>query len=118
MNVAYEKYVQLSMRRHSNEIHHTCKLPSNSVAMIAMKGGGFEVAKMTVAEAARGTGLGRLLMQACLDEAARAGAPRLSLESNSSLAPALGLYRAMGFRDLAPMETPYARADVFMERPY
>ena len=89
------------------------------VAMIAMKGGGFEVAKMTVAEAARGTGLGRLLMQACLDEAARAGAPRLYLESNSSLAPALGLYRAMGFVDLAPEMRPpsdYARVDVWMER--
>ncbi|WP_374534909.1 GNAT family N-acetyltransferase [Phenylobacterium sp.] len=89
------------------------------VAMIAMKDGGFEVAKMTVAEAARGTGLGRLLMQACLDEAARAGAPRLYLESNSSLAPALGLYRAMGFVDLAPEMRPpsdYARVDVWMER--
>ena len=73
----------------------------------------------TVAEAARGTGLGRLLMQACLDEAARAGAPRLYLESNSSLAPALGLYRAMGFVDLAPEMRPpsvYARVDVWMER--
>ncbi|ODT62771.1 MAG: histone acetyltransferase [Phenylobacterium sp. SCN 69-14] len=89
------------------------------VALIAMKDGGFEVAKMTVAEAARGTGLGRLLMQACLDEAARAGAPRLYLESNSSLAPALGLYRAMGFVDLAPEMRPpsdYARVDVWMER--
>ena len=89
------------------------------VALIAMNDGGFEVAKMTVAEAARGTGLGRLLMQACLDEAARAGAPRLYLESNSSLAPALGLYRAMGFVDLAPEMRPpsvYARVDVWMER--
>ena len=89
------------------------------VALIAMADGGLEVAKMTVAEAARGTGLGRLLMQACLDEAARAGAPRLYLESNSSLAPALGLYRAMGFVDLAPEMRPpsdYARVDVWMER--
>ena len=43
-------------------------------------------------------------------------APRLYLETNSSLAPALALYRATGFRDLAPVESPYVRADVFMER--
>ncbi|WP_374657843.1 GNAT family N-acetyltransferase [Phenylobacterium sp.] len=89
------------------------------VALIAMEGGGFEVAKMTVAEAARGTGLGRSLMQACIDEAVRAGAPRLYLETNSSLAPAIGLYRAMGFVDLTPEMRPpsdYARCDVWMER--
>jgi GNAT superfamily N-acetyltransferase len=87
-------------------------------ALIAMADGGFEVAKMTVREDQRGTGLGRLLMQACIDAGAAMGAPRLYLETNSSLAPALGLYRAMGFRDLAPAATPYVRADVFMERPY
>lgn len=80
-------------------------------------GGGFEVIKMTVSEAARGTGLGRLLMDHCIAEATAMGAGRLYLETNSSLGPALGLYRASGFVDLPPNETPYARADVFMERP-
>ncbi len=80
-------------------------------------GGGFEVIKMTVSEAARGTGLGRLLMDHCISEATAMGARRLYLETNSSLAPALSLYRASGFIDLAPNDTPYARADVFMERP-
>lgn len=85
------------------------------VGMIALAEGGFEVAKMTVTEAARGTGLGRVLMQACIDKGRALEAPRLYLETNSSLAPALGLYRSMGFIDLPPAETPYARADVFME---
>ena len=90
------------------------------VALIAMADGGYEVAKMTVTEAARGTGLGRLLMQACIDKAQTDGAPRLYLETNSSLGPALGLYRAMGFVDLDPAMRPatdYARCDVWMERP-
>ena len=90
------------------------------VALIAMADGGYEVAKMTVTEAARGTGLGRLLMQACIDKAQADGAPRLYLETNSSLGPALGLYRAMGFVDLDPAMRPpsdYARCDVWMERP-
>jgi len=87
-------------------------------ALLKMDDGGYKVAKMTVSEALRGSGLGRLLMQRCIDACAQMGATRLYLETNSGLAPALGLYRAMGFRDLAPAETAYVRADVFMERPY
>lgn len=87
-------------------------------ALLKMDDGGYEVAKMTVSETLRGSGLGRLLMQKCIDVGAELGATRLYLETNSTLAPALGLYRAMGFRDLAPTETPYVRADVFMERVY
>ncbi len=88
------------------------------VALKAMGDGGFEVAKMTVAESHRGTGLGRALLQRCIDAGAAAGARRLYLETNTRLGPAIGLYRALGFHDLPPGETPYDRCDVFMERPY
>jgi ribosomal protein S18 acetylase RimI-like enzyme len=87
------------------------------VALLALPDGGYEVAKMTVSEGLRGSGLGRKLMQRCIDAAQAEGAPRLYLETNSALAPALALYRAMGFRELAAQDTAYARADVFMERP-
>jgi ribosomal protein S18 acetylase RimI-like enzyme len=88
------------------------------VALLKMADGGYEVAKMTVSETMRGSGLGRRLMDRCLAAGAEDGVPRLYLETNSSLAPALALYRAAGFRDLAPVETEYVRADVFMERRY
>jgi ribosomal protein S18 acetylase RimI-like enzyme len=89
--------------------------PVGCVAMQKMADGGYEVAKMTVSETQRGSGLGRRLMQRCIDEGQALGASRLYLETNSSLAPALGLYRAMGFKDLAPSDTPYARCDTWME---
>ena len=92
--------------------------PVGCAALLKMADGGYEVAKMTVSETLRGSGLGRLLMQRCIDAGAELGATRLYLETNSSLGPARGLYRAMGFRDLAPVDTAYARADVFMERGY
>jgi putative acetyltransferase len=89
------------------------------VALIAMPDGGFEVAKMTVAEGLRGEGLGRRLMQRCIEAGAEAGAPRLYLETNASLAPAMALYRAMGFTDVGPPEElVYARGDTWMERRY
>lgn len=89
------------------------------VALKPMDDGGFEVAKMTVSETLRGSGLGRRLMQTCIDAGSQAGATRLYLETNASLGPALGLYRAMGFVDIPLAEdTPYARCDVCMERRY
>jgi putative acetyltransferase len=85
-------------------------------ALLALDDGGFEVAKMAVADTHKGRGLGRALMAACVERARSAGAPRLYLETNSGLAPALGLYRSFGFRHVQPAEpSPYARADVFME---
>jgi putative acetyltransferase len=89
------------------------------VAMLALPDGGFEVAKMTVAEGLRGSGLGRALMERCIEEAEAAGAPRLYLETNSVLAPALSLYRSMGFQPLARTRDAardYERVNVWMER--
>ena len=46
------------------------------------------------------------------------GAPRIYLESGTPLTPALTLYRKFGFKDLEPERrpnSPYARADVWME---
>ena len=85
-------------------------------ALMAMDDGGFEVAKMTVTPAARGRGLSRRLLEACEAEARATGAPRLYLESSSTLVVAGALYRSFGFVDLPPRPTPYARADVFMEK--
>jgi len=89
------------------------------VALIRMADGGYEVAKMTVCETLRGSGLGRMLMQRCIEAGAEMGARRLYLETNSSLAPALGLYRTMGFTETTPpARNDYVRGDTWMERLY
>ncbi len=87
-------------------------------ALIAMADGGFELAKMAVAEAAQGRGYAKALLSAAIDTARAAGAPRIYLESNALLAPALTLYRRFGFNDAPPerrIASPYARVDVWME---
>jgi DNA-binding MarR family transcriptional regulator/GNAT superfamily N-acetyltransferase len=85
-------------------------------ALIKMADGGYELAKMAVAPAAQGQRIGWLLGQAAIERARDLGTRRVYLESNSTLAPALGLYRKLGFRPLAqPIPSPYARADVQME---
>lgn len=85
-------------------------------ALMAMDDGGFEVAKMTVAPAARGLGLSRRLLEACEATARTARAPHLYLETSSTLTVAGRLYQNFGFVTLPPRPTPYARADVFMEK--
>ena len=80
-----------------------------------MDDGGFELAKMAVADHAKGQGIGRKLIDRCIRAAREAGAHRIYLESNSALTPALTLYRSAGFVDLPPAPTPYARCDVWME---
>ena len=92
--------------------------PVGCCALQALEDGGFEVAKMAVAETHQGRGLGRVLMQACVDRARAVGAPRLYIETNSALGPALGLYRSFGFVELAGKTRgpgDYARVDVWME---
>jgi ribosomal protein S18 acetylase RimI-like enzyme len=85
-------------------------------ALLALADGGFELAKMAVADACKGRGLGRALMAGAVERARAVAAPRLYLETNSSLAPAIALYRSFGFVEVIPAEpSPYARADVCME---
>ena len=88
------------------------------VALLPLPDGGFEIAKMAVEEGRRGGGVGRALMERCLEVASAAGAPRLYLETNSVLAPALSLYRSMGFKPLARTRDPaadYERVNIWME---
>jgi N-acetylglutamate synthase-like GNAT family acetyltransferase len=86
-------------------------------ALIAIGPGEFELAKMTVAEQSRGSGVGRRLSQFAIDEARRRGVHRLYLESNTKAAAAIHLYEQLGFRHLPgpPHPSKYARANVFME---
>jgi putative acetyltransferase len=87
-------------------------------ALIFVKSGVFEVAKMAVSEHYRGHGIGRKLFEYTIAQAKALGAHTLELASNTKLANAVHLYESVGFRHLPPERagpSPYARANVFME---
>lgn len=88
------------------------------VGTVALKhhgGGVYELTKMAVTGRRQGAGIGRRLLQACLDRYENLGGKRLFLESHSSLAPALHLYESAGFKHTArAAASDYARADVYM----
>lgn len=79
--------------------------------------GTLELVKMIARTDLRGKGIGKALMSACVAAARDMGATRIWLESNRKLDAALGLYRAVGFRELACGEqtpSPYSRCDIQM----
>jgi ribosomal protein S18 acetylase RimI-like enzyme len=84
-------------------------------AAIAPHGDEWELLKVTVADHARGRGLGRQLVEHCIERARARGATRLVLVSNSKLQAALRLYERLGFTHAPlPADVPYATADVSM----
>ncbi len=87
-------------------------------ALIPMSGGIFELSKMVVAQAERGRGIGRRLLQHVVAEARQLGIGRLYLETNSTLKNAIHLYESIGFTHVPEdrlTPSPYQRANVFME---
>jgi putative acetyltransferase len=75
----------------------------------------YELVKMTVAEAFRGTGLSKQLLTRCLQEAKKMNAKKVSLLSNHQLETALRLYKQFGFKDIPVGVSPFELADVKME---
>ena len=84
-------------------------------ALIKLSEDRFELAKMTVAESARGTGLGQKLGEAVIERARSLGASSVYLESNSALTPAITMYEKLGFTHVEGGCSPYERCNVQME---
>ena len=90
--------------------------PVGVVSLVVISEGSVELAKMGVRPEAQGQGAGRMLVAAAIRAARDMGMKRVYIETNSSLGPALKLYRDAGFQPLKEtVPSPYARADVQLE---
>ncbi|MGN6034492.1 GNAT family N-acetyltransferase [Brevibacterium casei] len=85
---------------------------------VVMSAVGSEADVMTIAttEATRGRGVGRTLLLAGIDWADEAGAGLIHLEVADGNAPALGLYRSLGFEDWGRRPDYYPGADAVLMR--
>ncbi|MFC4872713.1 GNAT family N-acetyltransferase [Negadavirga shengliensis] len=86
-----------------------------TVALKKMDESQYELIKMGVLPQAQGKNIGFLLGKAALELAKSKGAKKVVLYTNSILAPAVGLYRKMGFRAVPIEPGKYDRCDVKME---
>lgn len=75
----------------------------------------YELVKMAVDPACRGKGIGKMLLERCIEAAKELKAEKLSLFSNSKLQAALKLYQQFGFTHVEVKGTPLLTADVKME---
>jgi putative acetyltransferase len=73
-----------------------------------------EVKRMWIRPACQGLGLGRRLMERCLEEARHLGFRRLRLDTQRRMEAALTLYRSYGFRDV-PDYNGNPRAQIWLE---
>ena len=64
--------------------------------------GAAEMKRLYLTDAARGTGLGRRLAAAIVEEARRLGHDGVVLDTLPSMTAAQGIYRQMGFREYVP----------------
>ena len=75
----------------------------------------YELAKMAVSPSVQGKGVGWLLGQAAIEKTRACGMARMFLESNTSLASAIRLYRKLGFQETLDEKPHYQRCNISME---
>jgi N-acetylglutamate synthase-like GNAT family acetyltransferase len=87
---------------------------AGTVALKYVERGVYEFTKMAVDEKFRGQHVGLLLSEAAIIKARQLGAHKIILYSNTILAPAISLYRKLGFKEV-PVDAVYKRSDIKME---
>jgi ribosomal protein S18 acetylase RimI-like enzyme len=102
-----EKGGSISMASSNKEI-------AGTVALKFVKPGVYEFTKMAVDEKFQGRKIGLLLSEAAIVKAKQQGAKKIILYSNTVLAPAISLYRKLGFKEI-PLDGPYERSNIKME---
>lgn len=91
--------------------------PVGCVALRSQEGNvAVEMKRLFVSPAARGTGLGRRLVQAVCDEARKLGYREVRLDSLPSMIAAITMYQAMGFVPTARYYDTAPAGTVFLAR--
>ena len=75
----------------------------------------YEILKLAVIDGYQGLGIGKKLMQICIDSCKEKEVETIILESSSKLQNALTLYEKLGFQHIEIKDTHFVTADIKME---
>ncbi|MCU0440170.1 MAG: GNAT family N-acetyltransferase [Raineya sp.] len=75
----------------------------------------YELSKMAVTESYQGLGVGKKLIEHCLDIVQKQNIEKLILYSNTKLEAAIEMYKKYGFKEIPFNSTHYKRANIKME---
>lgn len=87
-----------------------------TVSLLKVDDSTFELSKMAVSDSAQGLGIGNKLLEHCIDIAKENDIKKLFLYSNTTLLPAIHLYKKFGFAEIPLEARVYKRADIKMEK--
>jgi len=87
-----------------------------TVSLIKIDNTTFELSKMAVTGSVQGMGVGKKMIQHCLEVVKVKKIEKLILYSNKKLLPAIYLYEKFGFIEVPLEGGVYERADIKMER--
>lgn len=90
------------------------KAIAGTVGLKRSDDGIYEFTKMAVDKKFRGLKIGQALAEAALEKAKQLGAQKIILYSNTKQAPAIALYRKLGFIEI-PNDGLYERGNIKME---
>ncbi|MGO4819627.1 GNAT family N-acetyltransferase [Flavobacterium sp. W22_SRS_FP1] len=87
-----------------------------TVSLLKRTDTAFELSKMAVTDTVQGLGIGKKLLEHCIEIAEQQGIKKIILYSNRCLKSAIHLYEKFGFVEIALEDGVYERADIKMEK--
>lgn len=94
--------------------HYNTKIVG-TISLVPVNHNTFEILKLGVVDGYKELGIGKKLMQTCIDICIKKKVKTITLESSSKLVSALKLYEKLGFKHIELKDSHFESADVKME---